>query len=171
MTMKILPILALLVPGIALAQQGADADLGGGGTKILCQVNEGGTPTASNGKLNYAACDTAGRFLGAPLGTSSLAEATPIPCVVVLPTAVPTAFGTPQFAAVTNMKSMFVQNTTNIDVACALGGATTPQYIVPAGSVWYENYGANGLKNSAAIGCTRLGATPASGQLTIGGTK
>lgn len=167
-----LAIASILFPCIAFSQNQGDAvPLGSGGTKIFCQANEAGTATSSDGKLNFLACDTAGRFIQAPSGIGSLAVTTPIPYIAILPTAVPTAFGTPQFAAVANLKSLTIDNSTNIDIVCAYGGSITPAAIIHGGSTYTENYASNGLKMSAAVGCARLGATPASGQVSIWGLK
>jgi len=91
--------------------------------------------------------------------------------VTILPTAVPTAFSTPQFANTTRLSSAFVRNSTDIEVGCAFSGATAPHFVVPAGSTWWQNFGANDEYHAGPIGCIRFAATPASGNIIIGGTK
>lgn len=97
------------------------------------------------------------------------AEATIATQVIILPTALPTTFPTPQFGAVAaGLKYFWITNTTNQDIWCS-AASTSPQFFIPAGSTYWTNLAANGLKISAGIGCIHPANTPASGQVTIGG--
>lgn len=140
-----------------------------------------GTPVQINGpnlQGGSAAVDKFGGQFVQPLPgsapfpitlNSALAEATPAAIATILPTALPTAFGTPQFPNTNALKSAFINNTTNQEVWCATSGGTSPTIVVPAGSYWFDNYGDSDAKMSGAIGCIHPAATPASGTVEIGG--
>ena len=101
--------------------------------------------------------------------SASLTEAVPAPMVVFLATAVPTTVPTPQFVNTTAMKHSFVDNSTNQEVYVHLNGSITPIARVPAGSVWFRNWGATGSKMSGSIAVTRPGTLPTTGSIAIGG--
>jgi hypothetical protein len=105
-------------------------------------------------------------------GSPASTETTVLAEVTILATAVPTAFGTPQVAADPSGKaSIFISNTTEQSAECAFNGSITPNVTVLSGSVYYENYAANALRMSQAIGCHRTGTLPTTGSIKIGGTK
>jgi len=103
----------------------------------------------------------------------ALTEATPIPMVTVLPTAIPTSYPTPPFGVGQPLKTRTVCNLTNQDLHCADGNYATPApYIVPAGACSTYNYAANGLQMSRGVGaCIRPANTPASGYISVEGSR
>lgn len=103
--------------------------------------------------------------------SAALLEITPLPMVTILPTALPTAFSTPQFANSTALASYYVNNTTNQEIWCAFSGGSSPHFPVPAGSIWYENLSSNGKKFSGGIACIHPANTPSSGTVEIGGSN
>lgn len=110
-------------------------------------------------------------FILRPLPASmAQAEVTPATMVSILPTAQPTAFGTPQFANTASLLTVTVDNATgDTEIWCAYNGATAPSFAVPAGSVFTDNFGARGQKMSGAVGCIHPGNTPAAGVVRIYG--
>lgn len=101
----------------------------------------------------------------------ALTAETPVAMVVILPTQLPTAFATPQFANSGNLKTRTICNATNQDVWCANNAATPIAYNVPAGTCNTENYAANWLTQTKGIGCIHPSSTPSSGTVTIWGSK
>lgn len=100
-----------------------------------------------------------------------VAEITPVPMITILPTALPTAYSTPQFANATPLASYYVNNTTNQEIWCSFNGGTSTHFPVPAGSIWYENLSSNGKKFSGGIACIHPANTPSSGTVEIGGNQ
>lgn len=105
--------------------------------------------------------------------SARLTEVIPSTVTVVLPTAIPTAIGTPQHANTAALCKTFVTNGTNVDVNVSIQGANAIHKTVPAGSEWFENWCANGQKMSGAIQVNILATTPtpASGTVVIGGSS
>lgn len=164
----LLVILMLLIPSLALGQNG--------GWQVAPGVN---TPRALNTPgtpMNRANVDIYGSQMVVPGPNASpfpyqqsLSEATPAPMVVFQATAVPTTVPTPQFVNTSAMKHSFVTNTTNQDVYVHLNGSVTPAAIVPSGSTWFRNWGSTGSKMSGSIAVTRPGTLPTTGSIAIGG--
>ena len=104
--------------------------------------------------------------------TGNLKELTPIPQVTVLPTAMPTAFGTPFLAAnAEGARSLTINNGFNQDVWCDYGVGTPAPFTVPAGSSFFSNFANKGMRASGAVRCIHPSSTPASGTLQIFGEK
>jgi hypothetical protein len=100
------------------------------------------------------------------------AEMTPAAMVTILPTAVPTAFGTPQFANTTPLRTFTVDNSTgDVEIWCAVGGLTAASFRVPAGSTYTDNLGARGNVMSGAVGCIHPANTPSAGTIAIYGSR
>lgn len=105
-------------------------------------------------------------------GLAPLKEATPIPMATIIPTALPTAWPTPQFTGSTDAVSTTIVNQFNVDMWCDNGLATPAPYSVPSQTSKTDNYGANGRKFSGSIRCIHPGApTPGSGTAQIYGYK
>ena len=89
----------------------------------------------------------------------------------ILPTALPTAYSTPHFANTAQKRHVWIRNSTNEEVWCAVNGSTSTSIVVPAGATWWDNLGARDQKLSGPIGCIRPANTPASGNVIIGGSN
>lgn len=100
-----------------------------------------------------------------------IVEQVPVPMVVILPTALPTAFPTPQFGAGQTLRTRTVCNYTNVEVWCTDSYPTVSPYSVAAGACETQNYGANNSQASKGVGCIRPANTPASGTVNIWGSK
>ena len=154
-------LLALLVPSLAFAQ-------------ALPIRND--TPTTLRdlgANLNVGrnfAVDEYGRLIPAPVTAASLSEVTPVPMVIFQATAAPTAAPTPQYEA-NGDKTNFVENTTNQEVQIFLKGSQTPYHRVQPGSIWFEDWSANGQKLTGGIAVGRTGTLPTTGSIAIGGTR
>lgn len=161
-------IAAVLIPSLAMAQW---------------QVAPGqNTPRALNTPgvvMERANVDQFGNqqvvvqtYLQTPVPYSpALVEMTPVVMVTVLPTAMPTAFTTPQYAGLAGAKSYTVLNGFNQDVWCAYGGASAAAFAVPATSSLTDNCGARGDTCAGGLSCIHPSSTPASGTLQIWGSK
>jgi hypothetical protein len=161
-------IAAVLIPSLAMAQW---------------QVAPGqNTPRALNTPgvvMERANVDQFGNqqvvvqtYLQTPVPYSpALVEMTPVVMVTVLPTAMPTAFGTPQYAGLAGAKTYTVQSTFDQETWCAYGGATSAAFSVGASKTVTDNCAARGAQCSGAISCIHPANTPASGTLQIWGSK
>lgn len=98
---------------------------------------------------------------------------TPIAKITQLPTAIPTAYGTPQFVNSTSLRSITIYNGFDQPVDCQYGAPVTPiaPFRVPANSAYTSNFGSRNQVMQTHIGCIRTGSTPASGTLEIWGEK
>jgi hypothetical protein len=98
-------------------------------------------------------------------------EVTPIPMITVIPTAIPTAYSTPQFTNTDALRSVTVDNGFDQDVWCAFNGSTSTHFRVRAGTAYFKNWAENQQKYSGGVSCIRPSSTPASGTLVIYGDK
>jgi len=89
----------------------------------------------------------------------------------ILPTALPTAYSTPQFNNTATKRHVWIRNSTNEEVWCAVNGSTSTSIVIPAGSTWWDSLGARDQKLSGGIGCIHPSSTPASGNVIIGGNN
>ena len=110
----------------------------------------------------------------AALPTPAPTEITPVPQVVMQPTALPTLFPVTPNALVNSaaLKAIRINNQFNVDIDCTFGAAaaTPVPFRVPAGTEDYENLQQQGLKMSTGISCIHPGAaTPAAGTLEVWG--
>lgn len=135
--------------------------------------NEDGTTLipSEGGTSPVSAVDRAGRIIVSPPSTGSTTEVTPIPQVTIIPTAIPTAWPTPQFANSAPLSSLTIRNGFDQNVWCDYGVATPAPFTVPAGSTYTSNFASRGRKMSSSVRCLRPAATPAAGTLEIWGEK
>lgn len=113
-----------------------------------------------------ASVDDQGRVLFSPLAVNAR-EMTPIPEITVLPTAIPTAFSTPQFSNTRAISALTINNNFNVDVLCDYGVSTPAPFTVPAGTIYTDNFGARQEKMSSPVRCIRASNTPSTGSLKI----
>jgi hypothetical protein len=163
-------IVLLAIPQLAHAQAGGFLRNDGAFTPTPAAAAKIGN---QDQQPSSAAVDVYGRIpaliIPSAPSSSSYSEAVPNPMVVFQATAVPTTVPTPQFVNTTAMRHSFVDNSTNQEVYVHLNGSITPIARVPAGSVWFRNWGATGSKMSGSIAVTRPGTLPTSGSIAIGG--
>lgn len=117
------------------------------------------------------AVDRYGRRIAAPASAASTSEVTPIPQITVLPTAIPTAWPTPQFSNSEPLSSLTIRNGFDQNVWCDYGVSTPAPFTVPAGSTYTSNFASRDRRMSSSVRCLRPAATPASGTLEIWGEK
>lgn len=159
-------VLSVLFPALAFAQQGYIRN-DGAATVVNPANGQGGSASVSDtGRLFIESISTP-----VPVNPQSAAM-TPAAMITILPTAVPTAYSTPQFPNTEALKTLTIDNSTgDAEIQCAYGGGTTSVLRVPAGSVFTENYGDRNTTMSAAVGCIRSGPTPSTGSIAIYGSK
>lgn len=183
-------LVAILLPAIALAQNppfiiqtpGATVNNGtmaGFSGSALTNgkgelfINSLGTPIPVSGTVttNPSGTPIVVQAIQTPVSLAG-AELTPVAMITIIPTAVPTAYGTPQFANSAALKTVTVDNSTgNVEIWCAYDGLTATSLRVPAGSVYTDNLFAHGNVMSGPVGCIHPAATPATGTISIYGGK
>lgn len=89
-----------------------------------------------------------------------------VPEVTILPTAVPTAYGTPQLVNKLPLQEVTIINDCDVNAHCDPVGDGRDYWFIPPKSADTEQLGGYGLHHSGNVGC-RGDATCNSGRITI----
>lgn len=156
---KILFLITLLVSSAAY----------GAGPDFIYKATPGALG-CTDGYACPAAVDSFGRLYPSS-SSAAMGEVTPVPAITILPTALPTAFSTPQFSNSGALKTRTICNTTNELLLCANDMATPIPYPILANTCETQNFFMNGQKMSTGIGCIHPSNTPTGGSVLIFGSR
>lgn len=174
-------LLLLSFPCFSYAENGNEqGGLGGSGQPILIYRNENATPIATaetyNGKLSGNRYGDAFMVLRSsaqtpiPMSAQPSAILTPSALVSVQATAIPTAYSTPQVAAVTGLRYLQINNASDAKLLCSYGG-NTDHFDVLAGTVLYMPFAANGVLLNSNVNCHNADDGTNTGTVTFSGYK
>lgn len=182
--MKKILLALLLIPSLAWAgpevPENETLSTNRLGAYMLGRANEGMTPIATPNSAAVAPSHDrygnayvnirSGLQTPIPVSAQAIAALTPATLVTVQATAIPTAYSTPQVAAVAGTRYLQINNASDAKLLCSYG-ANTDHFEVLAGTVFYMNFAASGVTLDANVNCHNADDGTNTGTVSFAGYK